>query len=228
MHPIKIVVATADMALSKALKVSFDDKGYENFFALDGMETIYLAEKTAAELFIIDSEISKKAGHDLGTLIRKVPKLKHSRIFHLLSEIGYPETESQLNGVSDEYIEKPVNITSLLEKISLQFKPLVKANSRNTIFKKITGNLVIDRETYIVNYKQEQIILPKKEFELLYLLASRPEKVFTRKEIFKNIWGKEISPKAGRTIDVHIRKLRAKLDEQFILTVKGIGYKVVA
>lgn len=92
----------------------------------------------------------------------------------------------------------------------------------------IVGDLVVNKDTYVVFYKKEEILLPRKEFELLYLLTSRPDKVFTREEIFKHIWGKELSknPKEGRTIDVHIRKLRSKISEKIILTIKGIGYKM--
>ena len=93
--------------------------------------------------------------------------------------------------------------------------------------KKIVGDLSVDRDTYMVTYQEAEIQLPRKEFELIYLLASRPEKVFTREEIFKNIWHKEISPKEGRTIDVHIRKLRSKISENIIVTIKGVGYKMV-
>src|SRR5438105_2814689 len=88
----------------------------------------------------------------------------------------------------------------------------------------VAGDLVVDRDTYMVYYKGREILLPRKEFELIYLLTSRPEKVFTREEIFRHIWQKELTPKEGRTIDVHIRKLRAKISEGLITTVKGIGY----
>lgn len=92
----------------------------------------------------------------------------------------------------------------------------------------IVGDLVVNKDTYVVFYKKKEILLPRKEFELLYLLTSRPEKVFTREEIFRSIWGKELSKnlKEGRTIDVHIRKLRSKISEDIIVTIKGIGYKV--
>ena len=90
-----------------------------------------------------------------------------------------------------------------------------------------SGSLTVNRNTYMVYYKGNPIVLPRKEFELIHLLASKSEKVFTRQEIFKQIWHKEITPKAGRTIDVHIRKLRSKISEDIITTVKGIGYKVV-
>lgn len=93
--------------------------------------------------------------------------------------------------------------------------------------KKVAGELTVDRDTYMVYYQGNKILLPRKEFELVYLLASRPEKVFTREEIFKHIWHKEITPKEGRTIDVHIRKLRAKISENIITIVKGVGYRLM-
>ena len=88
------------------------------------------------------------------------------------------------------------------------------------------GELTVDGETYVVHYKGKEFLLPRKEFELIYLLASRPEKVFTREEIFSSIWKKDITPKTGRTIDVHIRKLRSKISEDLITTLKGIGYRL--
>ena len=134
----------------------------------------------------------------------------------------------ELNGIVDAYIEKPVNGKTLLSKIkTITIQPPMQPVSISNL-KKIVGDLVVDRDTYMVYYKDNEILLPRKEFELIYLLASRPEKVFTREEIFKHIWHKEITPKEGRTIDVHIRKLRTKLSESLIVTIKGIGYKIVA
>jgi len=90
----------------------------------------------------------------------------------------------------------------------------------------IIGDLIIDREAYLVYYKENEFLLPRKEFELLYLLSTRPEKVFTREEIFRHVWHKELTPFKGRTIDVHIRKLRSKISENLITTIKGIGYRM--
>jgi two-component system alkaline phosphatase synthesis response regulator PhoP len=119
-----------------------------------------------------------------------------------------------------------VNVKTLASKI----KTIMKSSGINAIssahLKKVIGDLTVDRDTYMVYYKGNEFILPRKEFELIYLLASRPEKVFTREEIFKHVWHKEITPKEGRTIDVHIRKLRSKISEGLITTIKGIGYKI--
>ena len=107
---------------------------------------------------------------------------------------------------------------------------VMKKNSNHiltTEFRKVVGDLVVDRDNYMVYYKGKEIPLPRKEFELIYLLATRPEKVFTREEIFKHIWNKPLTPTEGRTIDVHIRKLRSKISESIISTFKGVGYRIV-
>ena len=137
------------------------------------------------------------------------------------------DSSLELNGNINEYIKKPVDENYLIAQIkSLSISSdLYQESSINT--SRFSGPLTVNRNTYMVYYKGNQIILPRKEFELIHLLASKSEKVFTRQEIFKEIWHKEITPKAGRTIDVHIRKLRSKISEDIITTVKGIGYKVV-
>jgi two-component system alkaline phosphatase synthesis response regulator PhoP len=107
---------------------------------------------------------------------------------------------------------------------------IMKKNNNHiltTEFRKVVGDLVVDRDNYMVYYKGKEIPLPRKEFELIYLLATRPEKVFTREEIFKHIWNKLLTPTEGRTIDVHIRKLRSKISESIITTFKGVGYRIV-
>lgn len=217
-----ILIATADTQLSKLLNSHLVDSGFKVFNAFDGIEAIYLAEKSNANMIVLDSDIPKIPASDVAVLIKKIPRLQNAVLLFL-----HPKNYSfDLNGIVDEYLEKPVNGKFLASKI----KSISKSSEKKFIslphLKKIIGDLTVDRDTYMVYYKGNEILLPRKEFELIYLLASRPEKVFTREEIFKHIWHKEITPKEGRTIDVHIRKLRSKISEDLITTIKGIGYKI--
>lgn len=218
-----ILVASADTQLSKNLHTCLADSGYKVIAASDGIEALYIAEKSNASVVILDHDISKIPASDVAVLIKKIPRLQNAYVLFL-----HPKDYSfELNGIVDEYMEKPVNGKALASKI----KAISKSSGIRSIpishMRKVIGDLTVDRDTYMVYYKGNEILLPRKEFELIYLLASRPEKVFTREEIFKHIWHKEINPKEGRTIDVHIRKLRSKISEDLITTIKGIGYKIV-
>ncbi len=219
-----ILVATSDEQLSKNLSSILSNLDSKVIFAGDGIEALYFAEKSKAAVVLLDSDIPKISSEEVVVFIKKNPGLQNVHVFML-----HPKNYSfELNGIVDAYIEKPVNGKTLLSKIkTITIQPPMQPVSISNL-KKIVGDLVVDRDTYMVYYKDNEILLPRKEFELIYLLASRPEKVFTREEIFKHIWHKEITPKEGRTIDVHIRKLRTKLSESLIVTIKGIGYKIVA
>ena len=217
-----ILVASADLQLSKNLNSDLADTKYKVVSATDGIEALYIAEKLKANVVIVDCDIQKIPASDVAVLIKKIPRLKNAYVLFL-----HPSDYSfQLNGIVDEYMEKPVNGKGLSSKI----KTISKSSGIKSILvpklKIIVGDLTVDRDAYMVHYKENEFLLPRKEFELIYLLASRPEKVFTREEIFKHIWHKEITPKEGRTIDVHIRKLRSKISENLITTMKGIGYRM--
>jgi two-component system alkaline phosphatase synthesis response regulator PhoP len=218
-----ILVASADVELLKSINQNIADNDYKVVAAGDGIEALYMAEKSNASLVVLDSDILKIPASDVAMLLRKIPRLQHACIIFL-----HPKYYSfELNGVVDEYMEKPVNGQVLASKIkTLANSPSVKSVVISNI-KKIIGDLTVDRDAYMVYYKGNEIPLPRKEFELVYLLASCPERVFTREEIFRHIWSKELTPKEGRTIDVHIRKLRSKTSEDIITTVKGVGYKMV-
>jgi two-component system alkaline phosphatase synthesis response regulator PhoP len=223
--PQNVLVASADQSLLKNLNSSLGHADYKVIFAADGIEALYLAERSNAGVVVLDSDISKIQAQDIAVLIKKIPRLKQACVILL-----HPKDYSfEHNGTVDEYMEKPVGGKALAAKIkarskssSLKSVPMPISN-----LKKVIGDLTVDRDSYMVYYKENEILLPRKEFELIYLLASRPEKVFTREEIFKHIWHKDLTPKEGRTIDVHIRKLRSKISEDLITTIKGIGYKIV-
>ena len=218
-----ILIATADPALSKLLNSCFTDLGCKVFSANDGVEAIYIAEKSNAQMVVLDSDISTLSASDVAVMVKKIPQLMNLFLIML-----HPANYSfELNGIVDEYIDKSGDTKLLISKIKSVFRSSDKTPSFPVPMTKETNDLTVDREAYMVYYNGNGILLPRKEFELIFLLASRPEKVFTREEIFKQIWHKAITPKEGRTIDVHIRKLRTKISEHSIITVKGVGYKIV-
>lgn len=218
-----ILIASSDAHMVKNLKAGLEDSGYKVVSAADGIEALYISERSGAHVVILDSDLEKVASSDVAVLLKKIPKLQNMRLIFL-----HPEDYSfALNGIVDEYVEKPISVKALTSKIkNLAQSETLKSISASHL-KKVIGDLTVDRDTYMVHYKGREILLPRKEFELIYLLASRPEKVFTREEIFKHIWHKDLTPKEGRTIDVHIRKLRSKISEDLITTIKGIGYRLV-
>jgi two-component system alkaline phosphatase synthesis response regulator PhoP len=218
-----VLVATPNLGLADILSKKLNNLDYQVIYASDGIEALYKAEKFNAHVVVVDDGISKISSNELVLLIKKIPSLKQAYLFMLYNS----DSSLELNGNINEYIKKPVDENYLIAQIkSLSISSdLYQESSINT--SRFSGPLTVNRNTYMVYYKGNQFILPRKEFELIHLLASKSEKVFTRQEIFKEIWHKEITPKAGRTIDVHIRKLRSKISEDIITTVKGIGYKVV-
>ncbi len=218
-----ILIAASDMQISRNLTSALSGSGYKIVTASDGIEALYVAERSKAEVIVLDSEIEKIPASDVAILIKKVPQLKNPYIFFL-----HPKDYSfEINGFVDEYMEKPASTKSLAARIRNISRSAGSHFAGTSNLKMVIGDLTVDRDTYMVYFKGREIALPRKEFELIYLLTSRPEKVFTREEIFKHIWHKDITPKEGRTIDVHIRKLRSKISEDLITTIKGIGYKIV-
>ena len=218
-----ILIATADLQLSKLLNSCFTELECKVFSANDGIEALYLAEKSNAHMLFLDSDIPKLSAPDVAVMIKKIPQL-----LNLFLVMIHPANYSfELNGVIDRYIDKSGDRKVFLSKVKSVFESSEKKPSLPIPMTKETSDLTVDREAYMVYYNGNEILLPRKEFELIFLLASRPEKVFTREEIFKQIWHKAITPKEGRTIDVHIRKLRTKISERSIVTVKGVGYKIV-
>lgn len=217
-----VLVVSTDSQLLKNLNTLLVDIKLRLVSATDGIEALYIAEKSKACVVILDFDIPKISASDVAVLIRKIPRLRNTYIV-LLHPANY---SFELNGIVDEYMEKPINFKELASQIKTIIKLSVTKSISVPNLTTTVGALTVDRDAYMVYYKKNEFLLPRKEFELLYLLSSRPEKVFTREEIFKHIWHKEITPIEGRTIDVHIRKLRSKISETLITTIKGIGYRM--
>ena len=197
-------------------------EGYTVHTAENGKEAIIKASKTLPHLIILDVMMPKMDGIETCIEIKKNPKLANTLIVFLTAR---GEDYSQLAGFeagADDYITKPIKpkiITSRVKALLRRYKD--DEAPKNTVELK---DIIIDREKYVVIKDGNEIILPRKEFELLLMLCSKPNKVFTRSEIFSNVWGDDVIV-GDRTIDVHIRKIREKIGIENLKTIKGVGYK---
>ncbi len=216
----KILIADDEPDILEILQFNLETEGFEVFIAKNGNEAIEAAKKHLPDLIILDVMMPYKNGIEVCNLLRLQPAFKETLIV-FLSALSDEITEVKgLETGADDYLTKPISPKILITKINALFRRLNKKVS--TIIQ--LGDLEIDREKYIIRNKGDEIVLARKEFELLSLLAGKPGKVFLRQEILNQIWGTEVIV-GDRTIDVHIRKIRQKLNLDCISTVKGVGYK---
>lgn len=216
----KILIADDEPDILEIIQYNLTNEGYEVAIAKNGNEAIEVAKSFKPDLVILDIMMPGKNGLEVCNLLRMQPAFKETLII-FLSALSDEGTEVKgLESGADDYITKPVSPKVLLSKVNALFRRL---NKEDTGILQI-GELKIDREKFIVSYRGQDIILARKEFELLALLASKPGKVFLRNEILNQVWGTEVIV-GDRTIDVHIRKVRQKLGLDCITTVKGVGYK---
>ena len=197
-------------------------EGYTLFTALNGNDAVRTAGKEIPHLIILDIMMPGMDGIETCKELRKIPLLRKSLIMFLTARA---EDFSQIAGLDaggDDYVTKPVKPRVLMSRINALMRRLPGSSVKNS---SQTGtDIVIDRERYLVIKNKKEYQLPRKEFELLSLLTSKPAKVFTREEIFEEVWGNDVIV-GDRTIDVHIRRIREKLELENIRTIKGIGYK---
>ncbi|MBK7375356.1 MAG: response regulator transcription factor [Chitinophagaceae bacterium] len=216
----KILIADDEPDILEIIQYNLKNEGYEVATAKNGNDALDLAKRFNPDLIILDIMMPGKTGIEVCNLLRMQPAFNDTLIIFLtaLSDEG-----TEIKGLetgADDYLTKPVSPKVLVSKVNALFR---RINKEETGILQV-GDLKIDREKYIVNFQGNDIILARKEFELLALLASKPGKVFLRNEILNQVWGTEVIV-GDRTIDVHIRKIRQKLDLDCITTVKGVGYK---
>lgn len=216
----KILIADDEPDILEIIQYNLRNEGYEVVTAKNGNEAIEMAKKFHPDLIILDIMMPGKNGIEVCNILRLQPTFNDTLIIFLtaLSDEG-----SEVKGLetgADDYLTKPISPKVLVSKVNALFR---RINKEDTGLLQI-GDLKIDREKYIINYLGNNIILARKEFELLALLAGKPGKVFLRNEILNQVWGTEVIV-GDRTIDVHIRKIRQKLNLDCITTVKGVGYK---
>jgi len=216
----KILIADDEPDILEILQFNLETEGFEVFIAKNGNEAIEAAKKHLPDLIILDVMMPYKNGIEVCNILRLQPAFQEPLIV-FLSALSDEITEVKgLETGADDYLTKPISPKILIPKINALFRRFNKKVS--TIIQ--LGDLEIDREKYIIRNKGDEIVLARKEFELLSLLAGKPGKVFLRQEILNQIWGTEVIV-GDRTIDVHIRKIRQKLNLDCISTVKGVGYK---
>ena len=216
----KILIADDEPDILEILQFNLHAEGYEIITAKNGDEAIEKAKKTEPDLIILDMMMPGKNGIEVCNLLRMMPAFKSTLIIFLTAMSDESTEIKGLETGADDYLTKPISPKILTSKVNALFRRLNKED--NGIIK--VGDFEIDREKYVVMHNGNEIILARKEFELLALLASKPGKVFLRNEILNQIWGTEVIV-GDRTIDVHIRKIRQKLGIDCITTVKGVGYK---
>lgn len=219
----KILIVDNDQVLLSELVTALKAEGFSVKKAFDSHEAIRLAKEEIPQLILMELLMEKLDGIDLCMDFRNNESLNETLIiFHTQRNEDYSQIAA-FNAGADDYIIKPVKARVLISRLRALLKRHVVYT--NASGKKEVSGLIIDRERYLIFKEGEEIVLPRKEFELLALLSTSPRKVFTRKEIAQLIWGYQIYSK-NRTIDVHIRKLREKIGEKYIKTIKGIGYSL--
>ncbi|RIA08471.1 two-component system alkaline phosphatase synthesis response regulator PhoP [Flavobacteriaceae bacterium MAR_2010_72] len=221
---IKILLVDDEPDILEIVGYNLSAEGYQVTTAANGLEAVKKAKKERPHLIILDVMMPEMDGIEACEQIRKNPDLNETIITFLTAR---GEDYSQVAGFdagADDYITKPIKPKVLVSKVNALLRRLKEDADTDTILK--IGGLIINREEYKISHKGEEIILPRKEFELLSLLATKPGKVFKREEILDKVWGNEVVV-GGRTIDVHIRKLREKIGDKSFKTVKGVGYKFV-
>ena len=220
--PLKILVVDDDLDIIEILKYNLNKSGYLVKSAKNGIEAIKRAKKFMPNIILMDVMMPEMSGIEACSEIKQIDELSETMIIFLSARSEDYTQISAYDAGADDYISKPIKPKILLKKISNIAKK-IKSNKNMPIVLDL-GSIKINREQYLVTQNKNEIMLPRKEFELLFLLASKPEKVFNRDEIMNKVWGTQVVV-GDRTIDVHIRKLREKIGDKHIKTLKGIGYK---
>lgn len=219
---IKVLVVDDEPDIVEILKYNLQKEGYEVATAEDGIKAVKVAAKFLPDVILLDIMMPNQDGVETCLQIRQMPDLKNTFIIFLTARMEEYSEVAAFDVGADDYITKPIKPRALMSRISALFRRESKKEQEQVQIK--IKDLVIDRGSYTVDQSGKTITLPKKEFELLYFLAKNPNIVFSRDELLQNIWGADVFVLA-RTVDVHIRKVREKIGDDYITTVKGVGYK---
>ncbi len=216
----RILIADDEPDILEIIGYNLTKEGYEIHTAKDGNEAIEKAKTLLPDLIILDIMMPKKTGIEACSILRSLPQFQETLIIFLTA---LSDEASEIKGLetgADDYVSKPISPKVLTSRVNALFRRITKVEGKTIT----VGNIAIDPVKFIVTIDNVEVILAKKEFELLYLLGSRPGRVFLRNEILSQVWGSDVIV-GDRTIDVHIRKIRQKLNIDCITTVKGVGYK---
>ena len=218
----KVLVVDDEADILELLKYNLSKEGYDVKTALDGMKALEIAKTFMPDLILLDIMMPKQDGVETCRQIREIPELSNVFVIFLTARSEEYSEVAAFEMGADDYITKPIKPRALMSRINAMFRR--ESKKKKDSQKIMAGDLEVDRSSYTVVLSDEKINLPKKEFELLYFLAQNPGKVFSRDDLLKNIWGTDVYVLA-RTVDVHIRKVREKIGDGYISTVKGVGYK---
>jgi two-component system alkaline phosphatase synthesis response regulator PhoP len=217
--PRKVLIADDEPDILEIIKYNLSAEGYEVITAKDGSEAIDKAKTSKPDLIILDIMMPKKTGVEVCEYLRSQPAFQETLIIFLTA---LSDENSHIKGLetgADDYVSKPISPKVLMSRVNALFRRSKKEGKTLKL-----GNLTIDPERFLIKIDEAEVVLAKKEFELLYLLAGKAGRVFLRNEILSQVWGNDVIV-GDRTIDVHIRKIRQKLGIDCITTVKGVGYK---
>jgi two-component system, OmpR family, alkaline phosphatase synthesis response regulator PhoP len=220
-NPHRVLVVDDDPDIIELLQYNLEKEGYDVRSAPDGWKALEVARAYLPELVLMDIMMPQMDGIETGRQLRDIPELRQSFILYLTARSEEYSEVAAFEIGADDYITKPIKPRALMSRINALFRR--EAQKADPGDKVEIGGMIISRKNYSVYQGEKMVILPKKEFELLFFLAQHPNKVFSREELLQRIWGADIYV-LERTVDVHIRKLREKIGETFIRTLKGVGY----
>lgn len=215
----RVLIADDEPDILEIIQYNLSQEDYQVFTAKDGAEAIDKARLYKPDLIILDVMMPKKSGIEVCEYLRSQPEFQDTMIIILTALNDETSHIKGLESGADDYIAKPISPRVLLSRVNALFRRTKKTGKALKL-----GELLIDPEQFLVQINGKDVVLAKKEFELLYLLAGKPGRVFLRNEILSQVWGQDVIV-GDRTIDVHIRKIRQKLGVDCITTVKGVGYK---
>ena len=218
----KVLVVDDEEDILELLKYNLQKEGFDVKTASNGMKAVDIAKSYIPDLVVLDIMMPNQDGVETCRQLREIPDLQHSYILFLTARAEEYSEIAAFDVGADDYIVKPIQPRALMSRITALFRRKRSDKVQKSTIK--IKDLVIDKSSYTVTQKDKNITLPKKEFELLFYLAQNPNKVHTRDELLQNIWGSDVYVLA-RTVDVHIRKVREKIGEGYISTLKGVGYK---
>tara|TARA_B100001173_G_scaffold306192_1_gene312664 strand:+ start:683 stop:1366 length:684 start_codon:yes stop_codon:yes gene_type:complete len=218
----KVLAIDDEKDILLLLKYNLESEGYHVKTASSGKEGIKVAGEFNPDLILVDIMMPEIDGIEVCRRLREIDKFISTYILFLTARVEEYSEVAAFDAGGDDYITKPIKPRALISRINSFYK----RKSSNESSKKVVKikNLLIDKESYIVKLDDKEVFFPKKEFELLFFLASNPKKVYSRESLLRNIWGINVHVVA-RTVDVHIRKIREKLGQELISTIKGVGYK---
>ncbi len=220
----KILIVDDEPDIRELIEYNLKKEGYQVYTASNGQEGVTEAKRVLPDLIILDIMMPKMDGIEACRILRTMNEFKNTFMVFLTARSEEYSEIAGFNVGADDYIAKPIKPRALTSRINAILRRNIHSEEAEVENKVEIGDLIIDREAFLVFRNGAKIVLAKKEFELLYLLASKPGKVYTRDVILKSIWEESVVV-TNRTIDVHIRKLREKLGDKYVGTVKGVGYK---